>query len=214
MAEGAGCFHVHCPLSNPSSRRTPGPIRRGGIGSTVAQLPLVVDSAVAQTAGRWLWVPAFAGTTMESGIPSRHRKSNGLAAARHVDGRKADRGKAAAAAIALFGDFELALARAQLFRAAPVQRLVLEPDGAVLGIDGLGETEDLLRLAGHVRVQAFAGIDAVPAAAGHGLAVVGGNRRHDLVRGVVAPGQPGGRRLLHRFDHGGEEILRLHDVGR
>ena len=72
---------------------------------------------------------------------------------------------------------------------------------------------DLLRLAGHVGMQALAGIDAVPAAAGHRLAVVGGDRGHDLVRRVVAPGQPRGGRLLHGLDHGGEEILRLHDVG-
>ena len=91
--------------------------------------------------------------------------------------------------------------------------LSLMLDGAVLAVDGFGEAEDLLRLAGHIGMQALAGIDAVPAAAGHGLAVVGGDRGHDLVRRVVAPGQPGGGRLLHRLDHGGEEILRLHDVG-
>src|SRR5439155_2657036 len=47
-------------------------------------------------------------------VPSRHRKSQRLAAATHVDRRKADRRKTARAAIALFGDFELALARAEL----------------------------------------------------------------------------------------------------
>ena len=62
-------------------------------------------------------------------------------------------------------------------------------------------------------MQALAGIDAVPAAAGHRLAVVGRDRGHDLVRRIVAPGQPAGRWLLHGLDHGGEEILRLHDVG-
>ena len=64
-----------------------------------------------------------------------------------------------------------------------------------------------------VGMQAFAGIDAIPAAADHGLAVVGADRGHDLVRRVVAPGQPGGRGRLHRVDHGGEEIRRLHDIG-
>ena len=78
----------------------------------------------------------------------------------------------------------------------------------------LGETENLLRLTGDVGMQAFAGIDAIPAAADHGLAVVGGDRGHDLVRRVVAPGQPGGRRRLHRLDHGGEKIRRLHDIRR
>ena len=40
-------------------------------------------------------------------------------------------------------------------------------------------------------VQAFTGIDPVPAPADDCLAVVGGNRGHDLVRRVVAPGQAG-----------------------
>ena len=52
------------------------------------------------------------------------------------------------AAIALFVDLEFALARAELRRAAPVQRPVLDADGAVFGIDRFGETEHLLRLAG------------------------------------------------------------------
>src|SRR5437762_11598943 len=73
-------------------------------------------------------------------ISSWHRKAQRLAAARHVDRRKTGGGEAAAAAIALFGGFELVLARAERFRAAPVQGPVLVLDGAVLGIDGLGET--------------------------------------------------------------------------
>src|SRR5206468_11342996 len=128
-------------------------------------------------------------------------------------GGKADRAETAGAAIALFVDLEFALARAELFGAAPVQRFVLDADGAVFAVDRFGEAEHLLRLAGNVGMQALAGIDAVPAAAGDGLAVVGGDRGHDLVRRVVAPGQPRGGRRLHRVDHGGEEALRLHDVG-
>src|SRR5882757_11572746 len=114
--------------------------------------------------------------------PSRHRKAQRLAAAAHVDGGKACYSEAARAAAALLIDLELALARAKLGRAAPVQRPVLELDGAVFGIDGFGKTEDLLGLADHVGMQAYAGIDAIPAAAGHRLAVVGRNRSHDLVR--------------------------------
>src|SRR5882757_4811082 len=153
--------------------------------------------------------PAFAGDdngcTRRVGA-SRQRKPQRLAAAGHVDGREADRGEAAAAAVALLGELELALAGAELFSAAPVQWFVLDPDGAVLAVDRFGKAENLPGLAGDVGVQALAGIDAIPPAAGDGLAVVGRDRGHDLVRRVVAPGQPGGRRRLHRVDHGGEEI--------
>ena len=63
VAEGAGgCSSVSLSL-NPSSRRTPGPIRRGDNGSTV-ELPSEYRDS---NAGRWLWVPAFAGTTIERG---------------------------------------------------------------------------------------------------------------------------------------------------
>src|SRR5207248_1473676 len=74
----------------------------------------------------------------EVGFSSRHRKAQGIAAAGHVDGGKAGGGKAAAGAVALLVGFEFALARAELGGAAPVQRLVLEPAGAVVGIDCLG----------------------------------------------------------------------------
>src|SRR3979411_1837980 len=92
---------------------------------------------------------------------SRHRKAQRPAAARHVDGGKAGDSEAAGAAVTLFIDLELALARAKLGRAAPVQRLVLEFDAAIFAIDGLGETENLLRLTGDIGMQAFAGIDAI-----------------------------------------------------
>src|ERR1700716_4728806 len=141
--------------------------------------------------------------------PSRHRKARLLAAAAHVDGGEACYSEAARAAVALLIDLELALARAKLGRAAPVQRPVLELDGAVFAIDGLGETENLPGLANDVRMQAFAGIDPIPAAADHGLAIVGADGGHDLVRRVVAPGEPDGRRRLHRVDHGREKIRRL-----
>src|SRR6185437_1640055 len=134
---------------------------------------------------------------------SWHRKAQRLAAARHVDRGKTGRGETAGAAVTLFAGLELVLARAELGGAAPVQRPVPDPEGAVIGIDGLGEAEDLPGLTGDVGMQAFAGIDTVPAPADHGLAVVGGDRGHDLVRGVVAPGESGGRRRLHRLDHHG-----------
>ena len=157
-----------------------------------------------------MWVKAREVFCHHHGIAKR----SVLPPLRHVDGGKAGGGKAAGAAIALFVDLELAFAGAKLGGAAPVQRLVLELDGAVVGVDRLGETENLFGLAGDVGMQAFAGLDPIPAAADHGLAVVGADRGHDLVRRVVAPGQPGGGRRLHRVDHGGEEIRRLHDVGR
>src|SRR5437660_1846795 len=58
-------------------------------------------------------------------------------------------------------DLELAFADAKPCPAAPVQRSVLELDGAAVAIDGLGEAENLLGLAGHVGMQAFAGLDAI-----------------------------------------------------
>src|ERR1700755_1123842 len=149
-----------------------------------------------------IWLKARGAFVM---VSSRHRKAQRLAAARHVNGCKSDRGEAAGAAIALVVDFELALAGAKLPGAAPVQWLVLQLDGAVIGIDGFGKAEDLPRLAGDIGMQAFAGLDAIPAAAGDGVAIVGCDRRHHLVRRVVAPGQSGGGGRLHRVDHGREK---------
>src|SRR6267378_2260508 len=154
------------------------------------------------------------GSWYDARCSSWYRKAQRFAAAAHVDGGKAGRGETAGTAVALFVGLELGLARAKLGGAAPVQRPVLELEGTVLGIYSLGETENLLGLTGDVRMQAFAGIDAIPAAADHGLAVVGADGGHDLVRRVVAPGKPGRRGRLHRLDHGREEIRRLHDVGR
>src|SRR5690348_4420044 len=137
---------------------------------------------------------------------SRHRKAQRFAAVGHVDGCKTRGGETAAAAVALLVDLELVLARAKNGGAAPVQRLVLEPDSAVFVIDGLGEAENSLGLPGDVGVQALAGIDAVPAAADHVLAVVDADRSQDLVRRVVAPGQSGGGGRLNGVDHGGEKV--------
>src|SRR3569623_17038 len=78
---------------------------------------------------------------------SRHCKAQRLAAAGHVHRAKARRRESARGAIALLIGLELGLAGAELLVAAPVQRLVLELDGAVVGIDGFREAEDLLRLA-------------------------------------------------------------------
>src|SRR5258708_24552636 len=154
------------------------------------------------------------GSWYDARCSSWYRKAQRFAAAAHVDGGKAGRGETAGTAVALFIGLDLGLSRAKLGGAAPVQRPVLELEGTVLGIYSLGETENLLGLTGDVRMQAFAGIDAIPAAADHGLAVVGADGGHDLVRRVVAPGKPGRRGRLHRVDHGREKIRRLHDVGR
>src|SRR5881392_1719742 len=94
---------------------------------------------------------------------SRHREAQRFAAARHVDGGKAGYREAAAAAVALFVDLEFALAGAKLFGAAPVQRPVLDLQRAVFGVDRFGKTEYLPGLADHVGMQAFAGINAIPA---------------------------------------------------
>ena len=87
-------------------------------------------------------------------LPSWHRKAQRLAAAAHVDGDKPGCGEAARAAVALFVDLELALAGAKLGGAAPVQWPVPDLEGAVLGVDRLGERENLLGLTGDVRMQA------------------------------------------------------------
>src|SRR5579862_4596443 len=94
---------------------------------------------------------------------SRHREAQRLAAAGHVDDGKAGGREAARGAIALFAGLELVLAGAERGGAAPVQRFVASLERTVLGIDGLGEAEDLFGLAGDIWVQAFAGIDAIPA---------------------------------------------------
>src|SRR5207244_11203829 len=103
--------------------------------------------------------------------------------------------EAAAAAVALFVDLEFALAGAKLFAAAPVQRPVLDLQRAVFAVDRFGKTVYLLGLADHVGLQAFAGIDALPATAAHGLAVVSGNGGHDLVWRLRALSPPGLWRL-------------------
>src|SRR4051812_48484143 len=112
--------------------------------------------------------PRLRGATKET---SWHRKSQGLAAAAHVDGREADDGEAPARAIGLIVDLELALAGAQHGGAAPVQRLVLEFQRPSVAVHRLGETEDLPRQAADVGMQARAGFDTVPAAVDHRLAV-------------------------------------------
>src|SRR3954471_5726700 len=103
--------------------------------------------------------------------PSRARNPQRLAAARHVHRAKARGRKTARAAVGVLVGLELGLARAKLLVATPVQRLVLQLDDAIVGVDGFREAEDLLWLAAHVRVQAGLGVDAIPAAAGHRLAV-------------------------------------------
>src|SRR5438270_10082498 len=87
---------------------------------------------------------------------SRYRKAQRLAAARHIHRAKSSRREAARRAIGLLVGLELGLARAELPVAAPVQRLVFQLDAAVVGVDRFREAEDLLRLSGHIRVQALA----------------------------------------------------------
>src|SRR5690349_25090967 len=102
-------------------------------------------------------------------FPSRHRKAQRLAAAAHVDDGKSGGSKTLAGAVALFANFELVLARAEWVIAAPVQRPLLEFDGPVFGINGFCKAENPFRLTGDVRMQAFARIDPIPAAADHRL---------------------------------------------
>jgi len=72
-----------------------------------------------------------------------------LAAARPCRPGQSRSQRSAAAAIALFGGLELVCARASFF-VPPSSTACPVLDVVVLGIYGLGETEDLLRLAGHV----------------------------------------------------------------
>src|SRR5436305_7111114 len=109
---------------------------------------------------------------MPARVSSRHRKPQRLAAAAHVHRRKAGGSQAPRGAVALFAEFEPAFARAKPRRAAPVQRLVPEFDGAALAVDGFGKAENLFWLPGDIGMQAFARIDAVPAAADHRLAAI------------------------------------------
>src|ERR1700731_4044004 len=97
-----------------SSRRKPGPIRRGDHergGVCCLVLPRV--SAM----NDWGYGSRPSPGRRNRGVSSRHRKAQRLAAARHVDGGKAGRGETARAAVALLIGFELALAGAK--RGAP-----------------------------------------------------------------------------------------------
>src|SRR5260370_6322420 len=118
--------------------------------------------------------PRVRGGRRREDTSSRQRETQSLAAARHVDGSKAGHGEAPGAAIALLIDLELAFARAQLGGAAPVQWRVLDLEGAIRGVDRLGERENLLRCARDIRIEAFARVDAIPAAADPGPGVRGG----------------------------------------
>src|SRR3954451_2596200 len=216
IGKEAGFFHHRSIMSSPPSTQL-----RTGRGD-----PYTAEYG----SPRCLCFPGFATTNiwdygsplsrgrrwneLEEDLPSRHRKAKRLAATRHIDAGKAADREAAGAAVALFIDFELALAGAKLGSAAPIQWLVPELKRAVVGIDRFRKTENASGVTNDIGMQAFAGIDPVPAAADHGLAVVRGHRGHDLVRRVIAPGEPGGRRRLDRLDHAREKIRSLHDILR
>src|SRR6185369_7857555 len=98
-----------------SSQRRPGACRDPYSAAVVTcTVSIGFDWAIISEtdSGRGLWVPACAGTTKEGS--SRHRKAQRLAAAAHVDRSKSGAGEAAAAAVALLGDLELAVARTEL----------------------------------------------------------------------------------------------------
>ncbi len=62
-------------------------------------------------------------------------------------------------------------------------------------------------------MQALARFNAIPAAAGDGFSVIGGDRGHHPILRVVAPGEAGGGGLFDRCNHRLEEIGRLDRIG-
>src|SRR6185295_14785124 len=100
---------------------------------------------------------------------------------RKIDRREAGRGKALRQAVALFADLEADLAGAELRRAAPGDRLLAVPHDIAVLVHRLGEAEQTRGLCGHLRLDAFAGIDAVPAPGRDRTLLLDAERRHDGV---------------------------------
>src|SRR5215212_5428044 len=101
---------------------------------------------------------------------SWHFQPQRLAFTSGVDLAETGRGEAAGGAVALFVDFELDLARAERRGAAPDQRFAREAHAAPVRIDCFDKAEDAFRLAADIRMQAFARLDAIPAARRDALA--------------------------------------------
>ena len=97
--------------------------------------------------------------------------------------REGRRGKSARGAVAMLADLELGLARAQRGIAAPVQSArPLTCNGLPSLSTASAKDEQPPRLAGNIRLEAFAGLDPIPAACHGGLAVVDADRGHHAIR--------------------------------
>src|SRR5262245_56140463 len=120
-----------------------------------------------------------------------------------LDGYETGRSEAVAEAVGLIADLEAGLARAQDRAAAPDQRSAGAHDDAAVLVDCLAVAEETRRLAVNFGLEAFAGLDPIPAAGDDDTAFLGSERGHDRIAGVVAPGELGG--LLNGGHEGIEE---------
>src|SRR5438105_5133021 len=93
------------------------------------------------------------------------------------------------AAILLLADLETHIARAELRRPAPHQKLVAALERLAILVDRFGETVEPGRFGGQVRFDALAGVDAIPAARNNRAVLVHTERRHDGKRRLIAPGK-------------------------
>ncbi len=111
------------------------------------------------------------------------------------------------------GDLELAGADAACRLAAEGERAALAKDRAAVAIHRLGEGEDARRGALERRLQAGARLDPEPAAGDHAAAILGAERRHDAVGGVVAPGEARSLAGAQRCEQAVEDVGQRRRIG-
>src|SRR5215204_4028960 len=96
----------------------------------------------------------------------------------HVDQRETGRGQSLRATVLLLAYFKTHVARAELRRPAPHQELVAALECLAFFVDRFSEAVEPRRLGRQVRLDAFAGIDAIPAARRHRAVLVYTERSH------------------------------------
>src|SRR4051794_3812677 len=99
--------------------------------------------------------------------PSFAEADGRTGAAGEIDRRKPGGREAAAGAVLLLVELEFDVARTQQHGAAPVQRFFGTTNPLTVGVDRLGEAVEAARLAGNLGFEAFARLDAIPAARHH-----------------------------------------------
>ena len=143
--------------------------------------------------------------------PKPHRRA---LSAGHVDHRETACGEPLRGAVLLLADLESHFAGAQLRRPAPGEHLVAAFDPLAFLVDRLGEAVQPRGLRRQLRLDALAGIDAIPAARRHRALVVDADRRHHGDRRLVAPREADAVRLLHGIEQHLEEGRAVRGIGR